>query len=91
MYEYVTLKDRKRSMSEKKTTRTLCGNSERSTTQNFASWTFCNSHNAFWHVKNCHDAKFASWLLDKTTVTRSGKTELPESVVVVSFYSHDTM
>jgi hypothetical protein len=86
----VTLKDEKRSMREKKT-RTRCGNSETATTRNFASWKFCNSPKAFWHVKNCYDAKFASWLLDKTTATRSGKTELPERVVVLSFYSHDTM
>jgi hypothetical protein len=75
----------------KKTTRTRCGNSETATTRNFASWTFCKSHNAFWHLKNCHDAKFALWLLGKTTGTRSGKTELPERVVAVSFYSHDTV
>jgi hypothetical protein len=74
----------------KKTTRTLCGNSETATTRNFTSWMFCNSHNTFWHVKNCHYAKFASWLLDKMTA-RSGNTELSERVVVVSFYSHDTM
>jgi hypothetical protein len=42
-------------------------------------------------MKNCHDAKFASWLLEKTTATRSGNTALPERVVVVSFYSHDMM
>jgi hypothetical protein len=48
-------------------------------------------------MKNCHDAKFASWLLEKTTATtattatRSGNIALPERVVVVSFYSHDTM
>jgi hypothetical protein len=65
-------------MSEKKKTRTRCGKSETATTRNFASWTFCNSHNAFWLVKNWHDAKFASWLLDKTTVTRSSNIELPE-------------
>jgi hypothetical protein len=52
---------------------------------------FFNSHNAFWHVKNCHEVKFTSWLLDKMITTRSGKTELPERFVVVSFYSHDTM
>jgi hypothetical protein len=52
---------------------------------------FCNSHNAFWHVKKCHDVKFASWLLEKTTATRSGNIELPERVMVASFYSHDTM
>jgi hypothetical protein len=78
-------------MSEKKTTRTGCGNTETATTQNFASWTFCNSHNAFWHMNKCHDAKFASWLLDKTTATRSGNIELPERDVVVSFYSQDTI
>jgi hypothetical protein len=78
-------------MSEKKTTRTRCGNSETATTRNFASWTFRNSHNAFWHVKNGQDAKLASWLLDKTTAMRSGNIELPERVVVFSFYSHDTM
>jgi hypothetical protein len=75
----------------KKTIRTRCGNSETATTRNFASWTFCNSHNAFWHVKNCHDAKFTSSLLDKTTATRSGNIELPEHVVVVFFYSHNTV
>jgi hypothetical protein len=32
----------------KKTTRTRCGKRETATTRNFASWTFCNSHNAFW-------------------------------------------
>jgi hypothetical protein len=50
---------------------------------------FGNSHNVFWHVKDCHEAKFASWLLEKTTTTRSGKIELPERDV--SFYSYDTM
>jgi hypothetical protein len=75
----------------KKPTRTRCGNSETAMTRNFASWTFCNSHNAFWHVKNCHEAKFGSWLLEKTTTTRSGNIEWPERDVVVSFYSHDTM
>jgi hypothetical protein len=87
---YVTLKQWKHSMSEKKT-RTCCGNSETATTQNFALWTFCNSHNTFWHVKNCHEVKFASWLLEKMTTTRSGNTKLSERDVVVSFYSHDTM
>jgi hypothetical protein len=77
-------------MSEK-TTRTRCGNSEAATTRNFALWAFCNSHTAFWHVNKYHDAKFASWLLDKMTTTRSGKTELPERDVVVSFNSHNTM
>jgi CxxC motif-containing protein (DUF1111 family) len=77
-------------MSEK-TTRTRCGNIEKATTRNFASWMFCNSHNAFWHVEKCHDAKFKSWLLEKMTTTRSGNIELPERVVVVSFYSHDAM
>jgi hypothetical protein len=77
-------------MSEK-TTRTRCGNNETTTTRNFKSWTFCKSHNAFWHVKNCHDAKFALWLLDKTSATRSGNTVLPERVLIVFFYSHDTM
>jgi hypothetical protein len=76
--------------AEKKT-RTRCGNSETATTRNLALWTFCNSHNAFWHVKNCHEAKFASWLLEKTTTTCSGNIELLERDVVVSFYSHDTM
>jgi hypothetical protein len=52
---------------------------------------FCNSHNVFWQVKNGHDAKFSSWLLEKTTTTRSDKIELPERVVVVSFCSHGTM
>jgi hypothetical protein len=52
---------------------------------------FCNSHNAFWHVKKCHDAKFASWLLEKTIATRSGNIELPECDVVVFFYGHDMM
>jgi hypothetical protein len=87
----LTLKQRKRSVSEKKPTRTRCGNSETATTRNFAPWTFCNSPNAFWYVKNCHDAKFASWLLEKTTTTHSDNIELPERVVVVSFYSHDTI
>jgi hypothetical protein len=53
-------------------------------------WQYQNSHNAFWHVKNCHDAKIVSWLLEKTTETRSGMMELPERFVVVSFYSHGT-
>jgi hypothetical protein len=75
----------------KKMTRTGCGNIETATTRNFASWMFCNSHNAFWHVNKCHDAKFVSWLLEKTTGTRSGIMELPERVVFVSFYSHDTI
>jgi hypothetical protein len=77
----------KRKMSEK-TARTRCGKRETATTRNFASWTFCNSHNAFWQVKNCHDAKFVLWLLEKTittTATRSGNIELPDRVVVVSF------
>jgi hypothetical protein len=77
-------------MSEKKT-RTRCGNSETATTRNFSLWTFSNSHNASWHVKNCHEAKFALWLLEKTTTMRSGNIELPERDVVVSFYSQDTM
>jgi hypothetical protein len=34
---------------------------------------FCNSHNAFWLVSICHKAKFALWLLEKTTTTRCGK------------------
>jgi hypothetical protein len=71
-----------------------CGKRETATTQRFTSWTFYSSHNAFWQVKNRHDAKFASWLLEKMTAmtaTRSGNTELPERVVFVSFYSHDTM
>jgi hypothetical protein len=50
-----------------------------------------NNHNALWHVKKCHDAKFVSWLLEKTTTMRCGIMELPERVVVVSFYSHDKM
>jgi hypothetical protein len=77
-------------MSEK-TTRTRCGNSETATTRNFALQTFWNCHNAFWDGKNCHEVKFASWLLEKTTTTRSGNIELPECDVVVSFYSHATM
>jgi hypothetical protein len=77
-------------MSEKRS-RTLCGDIKTATTRNFASWMFCNSHNAFWQVKHCHDAKFASWLLQKTTGTCSGKMELPERVVVVSFYNHGTI
>jgi hypothetical protein len=43
-----------------------CGKRKTAMSRNFASWTFCSSHNAFWQVKNCHDAKFASWLLEKT-------------------------
>jgi hypothetical protein len=78
-------------MSEKKTTRTRCGNIKTATTWNFTSWMFCNSHNAFWHVEKCHDAKFMSWLLEKTTGTCSGIMEFPERVVVVSFYSHGTI
>jgi hypothetical protein len=34
---------------------------------------------------------FRRGFLAKTTATRSGNIELPERVVVVSFYSHDTM
>jgi hypothetical protein len=52
---------------------------------------FCNSHNVFWHVEKCHDAKLASWLLEKTTATHSGNIDLPERVVIITFYSHDTM
>jgi hypothetical protein len=86
----LTLKQGKRSMSEK-TTRTRYGNIETAPTRNFASWMFCNSNNAFWHVEKCHDEKFASWLLEKTTAKRSGNIELPERGAVVYFYSHDTM
>jgi hypothetical protein len=75
----------------KKTTRTCCGNNETAMTRNSHRGCFCNSHNAFLGVKKCHDAKFASWLLEKTTAMRSGNIELPERVVVISFYSHDTM
>jgi hypothetical protein len=95
IYRYICYDLSSKTLNEqKKTARTRCGKRETATTRNFASWTFCSSHNAFWQVKNCHDAKFASWLLKKTirtTTTRSGKTELTERVVVVSFNSHDTM
>jgi hypothetical protein len=50
-----------------------------------------NDQNVLWHAKKCHDAKFVSWLLEKITTMRCGIMELPESVVVLSFYSHDTM
>jgi hypothetical protein len=80
---------RKRSLSEK--TGARCGDSETATTRTFELWTCCNSHIAFWHVKNSHESKFASWPLVKTIATRYGDIELPERVVVVSFYSHHTM
>jgi hypothetical protein len=54
-------------------------------------WLVLNNHNALWDVKKSHDAKSVSWLLEKPTTTRYGIMELPERVVVVSFYSHDTM
>jgi hypothetical protein len=92
MYIYIYNAQSVKTLNEReKKTRTRCDKSKTAMTWNFASWTFCNSHNTFWHVKNCHDAKFASWLLEKTTVTHSGNIELPECFVVVSFYSHDTM
>ena len=69
-------------------TTTRCGIRETAKTRNFASWLFLNTNNAVWHVKKCHDAKVASWLLKEMTTTRSGNMKIPERVVVVSFYSH---
>jgi hypothetical protein len=69
-YIYVTLKDRKRSMSEKKTTE-RSGITETATTRTFALLLFLNNHNALLHVKICHNAKFVSWLLKEMTTTNS--------------------
>jgi hypothetical protein len=41
--------------------------------------------------KECHDAKFVSWLLKKLTTTCFGIMKIPQRVVVVSFYGHDAM
>jgi hypothetical protein len=43
------------------------------------------------HVKICHDATVMSWLLKEMTTTSSNFMKIPQGVVVVCFYSHDTM
>jgi len=53
---YVTLKDRKRSLSGKKTT-TRCGIRETATARNWVLWLFLNDHSALWYEKNSHNAK----------------------------------
>jgi len=97
---YVKLKDRKRSLSGKKTT-TRCAIKETATTRNFVLWLFLNNRNVLWlflnnrnvlwHVKTCHDAKVVTWLLKEKTTTSSDFMKLPQAVVVFTFYSHDAM
>jgi hypothetical protein len=60
-------------MSEKKRPERVVANAKQPRPEISRRGRFVNSHNAFWQVKNCHDAKFASWLLEKTTTTCSGK------------------
>jgi len=53
----VTLKDRKRSLSGKKTTTTRCGIRETATTRNCVLWLILNNNNALWHERKNHNAK----------------------------------
>jgi hypothetical protein len=42
-------------------------------------WLFLNKRNALWHVKICHDAKVALWLLMEMTTTSSDFMKIPQT------------
>jgi hypothetical protein len=75
----------------KETTRTRCGFKETATTLNVALWLLLKSHNAFWHLKKCHDVIFVLWLVKKTTRTRCGIMKIRQRIVVVLYNGHDAM
>jgi len=54
-------------------------------------WLFLNNRSVLWHVKICHYAKVVSWLLKEMTTMSSDFKKIPQGVVVITFYSHDTM
>jgi len=68
-----------------KTTRTRCGITETATMQNFVLWLFLNKRNALWHVKICHDAKVALWLLMEMTTTSSDFMKIPQTTEEVAY------
>lgn len=45
---------------------------------------FLKSHDAFWPIKNCRDARFVSWLLKKMATMRCGNI----TSLFYSFYSY---
>jgi len=67
-----------------KKTANRCGVTETATTRNLLSWLFLNNRNALWHVKICHDAKVALWLLKEMT-TSSDFMKMPQIAEEVAY------